>query len=334
MVMLCRRHVEERINSFPNFRMPVEYNTDTYSVHFAALFSTNPAAVPVMMLHGWPGSFLEFLPVLRILAEKYTPETLPYHIVVPSLPGYTLSSPPPKDKEFKIEDAAAILDTLMRQLGFEKSGYVVQGGDVGSKLARVLGGTTNNVAKAVHLNFCIMPDPENIPETLYGGLEQEGIKRAKRFKSIGSAYALEHATRPSTIGLVLSSSPLALLAWVGEKFLEWTDDDPDLHTILEDVTLYWLTNCASTCLWPYRQLFTPGNIGAHENPEWHIQKPLGFSWFPKEIAPVPKAWVEATGNLVWFRQHDRGGHFAALERPGVLLGDFEEFVEQVWPGVA
>jgi microsomal epoxide hydrolase len=87
-------------------------------------------------------------------------------------------------------------------------------------------------------------------------------------------------------------------------------------------------------MWPYRQLFTPGNIGAHENPEWHIRKPLGFSWFPKEIAPVPKAWVEATGNLVWFRQHDRGGHFAALERPEVLWGDFEEFVEQVWPGVA
>ena len=157
--------------------MPVEYNTDTYSVHFAALFSTNPAAVPVMMLHGWPGSFLEFLPILRILAGKYTPETLPYHIIVPSLPGYTLSSPPPKDKDFRIEDAATILDTLMRQLGFEKSGYVVQGGDVGSKLARVLGGTTNNVAKAEPLNYCNMPDPGNIPETRNRGLQQEGIKR-------------------------------------------------------------------------------------------------------------------------------------------------------------
>lgn len=331
MIPSLRRSVEDEINSFPNFKLPVRYNTDTYNIHFAALFSASLSAVPVMMLHGWPGSFLEFLPIMHILATKYTPETLPYHIIVPSLPGYALSSPPPKDKDFRLEDAAIILDTLMRQLGFENVGYVVQGGDVGSKLARVLGGTTNNVAKAVHLNFCIMPDPINIPSTIYNKLESQGIERAKWFKSIGSAYALEQATRPSTIGLVLSSSPLALLAWVGEKFLEWTDEDPDMQTVLADVTLYWLSNCASTCLWPYRQLFTPGNIGAHENPEWHIHKPLGFSWFPKEIAPVPKAWVETTGNLVWHRQHDRGGHFAALERPDVLLDDFEDFVAQVWP---
>jgi microsomal epoxide hydrolase len=166
MVVPYRRDIEERINSFPNFKMPVEHNGDTYYMHFTALFSANPSAVPVMMLHGWPGSFLEFLPILRLLTKKYTRETLPYHVVIPSLPGYTLSSPPPKDKDFKIQDAATILDNLMRQLGFEESGYVVQGGDVGSKLARVLGGTTNNVARAVHLNFCIMPDPVNIPESI------------------------------------------------------------------------------------------------------------------------------------------------------------------------
>jgi microsomal epoxide hydrolase len=135
MFILCRRHVEERINSFPNFKMPVEYNGDTYDIHFAALFSANPSAVPVMMMHGWPGSFLEFLPILRILADKYTPETLPYHIVIPSLPGYTLSSPPPKDKDFKIEDAAAILDTLMRQLGFEESGYIAEQTTTSPKLS-------------------------------------------------------------------------------------------------------------------------------------------------------------------------------------------------------
>lgn len=205
-----------------------------------ALFSSSPSAIPVMMLHGWPGSFLEFLPILHLLAEKHTPETLPYHIIVPSLPGYTMSSPPSKDKDFRLEDAATILDKLMKDLGFEQTCYIVQGGDVGSKMARVLGGTTDNdenAAKAVHLNFCIMPDPINLPESAYGELDRVGIQRANWFKSIGSAYALEHATRPSTIGLALSSSPVALLAWIGEKFLEWTDEDPDLHTILEDVTL-------------------------------------------------------------------------------------------------
>ena len=116
--------------------------------------------------------------------------------------------------------------------------------------------------------------------------------------------------------------------------LDWTDDDLPIETVLEDVTLYWLTDTISTSLWPYRQLFTPGNIGAHENPAWHINKPLGFSWFPKEIAPVPRAWTATTGDLVFFRQHDSGGHFAALEKPEVLLRDVEDFIKEVWPGVS
>jgi microsomal epoxide hydrolase len=79
------------------------------------------------------------------------------------------------------------------------------------------------------------------------------------------------------------------------------------------------------------QFFIPGNIGAHENPKWHINKPFGFSWFPKEIAPIPRSWAATTGDLVFFRQHRSGGHFAAVERPAALLKDFEEFVAQVWP---
>ena len=169
-----------------------------------------------MLLHGWPGSFLEFLPMLRLLTSKYTPETLPYHMVVPSLPGYTLSGTIPTTKDFKLEDCATILDTLMCDLGFNRSGYVVQGGDVGSRVARVLGGTQPR-ARAIHLNYCNMPKPADLDESdpaIYSDAEKAGITRTEQFKLTGSAYALEHATRSSTIGLVLSASPLALLAWV------------------------------------------------------------------------------------------------------------------------
>lgn len=326
---VCRRKVEAVTNSFPNFTAKVEDSGSTSVIHFAALFSRRKDAVPVLALHGWPGSFLEFLPILTRLAEKYTPATLPYHIIVPSLPGYAYSSAPPLDRDFRLENAARILDTLMVDLGFG-GGYVVQGGDVGSKVARVLGGAHPR-AKAVHLNFSIMPDPGNIADSEYDALEKQGLERAAWFKKLGSAYAVLHATKPSTIGLVLQTNPVALLAWIGEKFLDWTDEDPPLDTILESVTLYWLTSCYPTSIWPYRQLFTPGVAGAHENSEWHINKPMGMSWFPKEIAPVPRAWTATTGNLVFFKQHDRGGHFAALEHPDVLLEDLEEFVAQVWP---
>lgn len=280
------------------------------------------------MLHGWPGSFLEFLPILRLLKGKYTPQTLPYHVIVPSLPGYAYSSPPPLNRDFRLENCAEIMDKLMVGLGFS-DGYVVQGGDIGSIVARVLGALQPR-AKAVHLNFCIMPDPGNVPQTELNEVEK-GLLRAQKFHLLESSYALQHATKPSTIGLVLATNPLALLAWIGEKFLDWTDEDPPLDTILESVALYWLTECYPTSIWPYRQLFTPGVIGAHENPDLHIKKPLGYSWFPKELAPIPRAWVATTGNLVFSRQHEHGGHFAALERPEVLLKDVEDFVAQVWP---
>jgi microsomal epoxide hydrolase len=177
-----------------------------------------------------------------------------------------------------------------------------------------------------------MPEPEGINKSLITEAERVGLQRTAEFASTGSAYALLHATRPSTISFSLASSPLALLSWIGEKFLQWTDDDttPSLNTILESVTLYWFTETFPHSIYPYRELFTPGVIGAHENPKWHINKPFGFSWFPKEIAPVPKVWVETTGNLVWWKEHTRGGHFAAVEQSEVLLGDLKEFIAAVW----
>ncbi|CVK98882.1 related to epoxide hydrolase [Fusarium mangiferae] len=277
------RKVEGQVNRFPNFTAEVEDNGVSYTIHFMALFSNRDDAIPVLALHGWPGSFLEFLPIFSRLSAKHSTQELPYHII---------------------------------------------GGDVGSKIARVLGGTFPR-AKAIHLNFSIMPDPGNINEIVYDDLEREGLKRAEWFTKFGSAYALLHAIKPATIGLALSASPVPLLAWIGEKFLDWTDDDLPLDAVLESVSLYWLTQCFSTSLWPYRQLFTPGNIGAHENPVWHINKPLGMSWFPKEIAPVPEAWTATTGDLVLFKKHNKGGHFAAMEHPDVLLADLEEFIDIV-----
>jgi microsomal epoxide hydrolase len=159
--------------------------------------------------------------------------------------------------------------------------------------------------------------------------EKKGLTRAKEFETRGSAYAFTHATKPSTIGLVLSSSPLALLTWIGEKFRDWTDEDPPIDEILTSVSLYWLTDTFPTSIYAYRQRFTPTKGGSHGSPEFTISKPLGYSWFPQELAPIPKSWVETTGNLVFHKSHESGGHFAALEKPEVLLNDFGEFVKQI-----
>ncbi|EGU82709.1 hypothetical protein FOXB_06764 [Fusarium oxysporum f. sp. conglutinans Fo5176] len=320
------RAAEKHINSYNHWTVPIKDEKGDFTVHFTGLFSSKPDAVPVVMLHGWPGSFLEFLKILSILKDKYTPETLPYHVIVPSLPGYAFSDKPPLDKDFGIRDVSRIVNSLMVQLGFG-SGYIAQGGDIGSRVSRVLTATYDE-CKAAHLNFCLMSEPATAQGEV-SDAEKKGLERAKDFDKLGTAYALMHATRPSTIGLILSSSPLALLAWVGEKFLSWSDEDPPLEEILTSVSLYWLTDSFPTSIFPYRQRFDPDYPGAHDHPKWKISKPLGYSWFPFELAPIPVSWVKTTGNLVFWRDHKRGGHFAALERPEELLKDFEEFIEQI-----
>ena len=223
-----RKH-EARSNTFPHFTTQVadQQTRIEVTVHFVALFSKKQDAVPLAMYHGWPGSFLELLDVLSLLREKYTPETLPYHVVVPSLTGFTFSSGPPTDQDFDAEVQARILDNLMRSL-FGKTGYVAHGGDIGQTVA--LGQTVESDAcKALHLNNMLMRTPENADSLSLSDLERKVLPKRQEFMTKGSAYAMEHGTKPATIGLALSASPLALLAWIGEKYLAWTDEDPPLE---------------------------------------------------------------------------------------------------------
>ena len=206
------RKTEARINKLPNYTVEIEEDGFKFNVHFAALFSKKSDAVPLLLLHGWPGSFLEFLSVLELLNSKYDENSLPFHVIVPSLPGYCYSNGPPKDKDFNNEDIAKIMDKLMIGLGFG-DGYISQGGDIGSFVTRILA-VTSPACKAAHINLCIGVAPENEDEMKsIKAADQKGLSRAGDFANLGAAYAREHGTRPGTIGLVLSSSPVALLAW-------------------------------------------------------------------------------------------------------------------------
>ncbi|KAF8207427.1 epoxide hydrolase [Mycena galopus ATCC 62051] len=319
------RAQEKRMNSFPHFmtKVPVQIGGNEYihDIHFMALFSKKKDAVPLIMLHGWPGSFIEFMPILGILSEKYTPETLPYHVVVPSLPGYGFSSGP-QSTEFKMVDVAKIFNDLMLGLGFDK--YVAQGGDVGSGVARLLTMNHDN-CKAIHLNMFSAAPPPTDDRSILSQAEREALDRGAVFRQTGWAYGIEQGTRPNTLGFALSSSPLALLAWIGEKMLEWSDENPSMDEILTNGSIYWFTNSISTSFYPYRESITrgPGYYKYHE-------KPVGYTWFPREIIPFPESWVKKDCNLVFYRQAQSGGHFAALEVPEVLLKDVEDFVAQVW----
>ena len=356
------RHHEKRINSFPNYLAHIRDDDGReHDIHFAALFSEKPNAIPVLCIHGWPGSFLEFLDMLSVFKKRYTSQDLPYHLIIPSLPGYAFSSTPPLDRDWALADSARLMNKLMLGLGFGASGYAVQGGDIGSYTARIIAATYPS-CKVMHLNFCVMPYPEAAAEAAAAEgstlppldeAEKTGLDRGDAFGKTGTAYALEHATRPATIGFTLSSSPLALLAWIAEKFQDWTDTTPPLDQILEAVTLYWLTDTFPRAIYPYRgelvedkshpddksrpdehyrQLFKKGpeRYMPHSDPALYCHKPFGYSWNPKEMAPIPKSWAATTGNLVWFKRNASGGHFGAMEEPETMADDIEGFLGQVW----
>ncbi|KAL9489604.1 hypothetical protein ACSS6W_001881 [Trichoderma asperelloides] len=262
-----RQH-EDRINKFPNFKMTVDdAESGKIDIHFLALFSSNQDAVPFVFLHGFPSSFLELLPMMELLSEKYTPETLPYHIIVPSLPDYGLSGSPSENVEMTLDRAARIMHQLMMDLGFS-DGYVAQGGDLGSMLARIM---------SVKYDEC------------------------KAF----------HRLR------------------IGEKLLEWPDQrEPlSLDTILAMVSLYWFTDTFPRSLYHAQVIQT---MLKGETLPISKEKPLGYSMFPRDVALLPKAWAhQLYPNLVFFKAHEVGGHFARLEQPKLFLQDIEEFAQRV-----
>ncbi|KAF2017865.1 epoxide hydrolase-like protein [Aaosphaeria arxii CBS 175.79] len=311
------RAQEKYINSFPNYTTEIEGLT----VHFVALFSEKKDAIPILFLHGWPGSFIEFLSLVSLVQEKYPATDRPYHIIIPSLPGYTLSSGGPPDKDWTMQDSARVINTLMHNLGFDK--YIAQGGDIGSFEAQLLAAEYDSCV-AIHIN---MLSTQHTPEeSEIQPYQKKGIEKALQWRERGSAYGLEHASRPSTIGFVLNSNPISLLAWIGEKLLEWHDETPPLDTVLTNISLYWFTHGFPRSVYPYRQIFT-----ARDRIELpYIAKPFGFSYFPFELFPLVEVAVREKGNLVQYRQHEKGGHFAALERPREVWGDVEDFVKLVW----
>ncbi|KAF2680972.1 epoxide hydrolase 1 [Lentithecium fluviatile CBS 122367] len=175
------REQEKHINSFPNYKMKI----GDVDVHFVALFSEKKDAVPIIFMHGWPGSFIEFLPMCELIRKKYDAKDLSSHIIVPSVPGYTLSSGLPVDKDWTLQDSARVLDQLMQNLGFSK--YIAQGGDIGCFLAITMS-LTYDSCTAIHLNMMAGPR-KPVDESNLSALEKSAVQYAKKWVETGMAYA-------------------------------------------------------------------------------------------------------------------------------------------------
>jgi microsomal epoxide hydrolase len=317
------RDQEQKLNQLPQFMTTI----DGIDIHFVHQKSSNPNATPLVMIHGWPGSIFEFTKVIGPLTEptKFGGNVNDaFHVVALSLPGYGFSGKP-RTRGYSNRRIAQIIAQLMSRLGYTR--YGAQGGDWGGIIVRQLGLTDPQHLIGLHSNMCVAGAPP-------GGNPNEGVPadELKRVEAVRTRIATEtgysgiQSTKPMTLGYGLNDSPAALAAWIVEKFRTWSDSGGDVEKkftkdeLLTNITIYWATETGpSSVRLYYENRVDTGLIG-------HVDVPFACARFPGELfAVVPRKWIEAQYNVAQFTEMPRGGHFAALEEPQLLIDDVRKF---------
>jgi pimeloyl-ACP methyl ester carboxylesterase len=309
------RRAERDLNGFGSSRTVV----DGIGVHFLHVRSAEPDAVPLVLCHGWPGSVLEFRhligPLTDPVAHGGRAEDA-FHVVIPSMPGFGFSDRP-ITTGWNVSRVADAWITLMQRLGYDS--WFAQGGDWGAAVVEQISRRAPEQCRGVHFNLpLVFPTPQEMSEAT--AEEQRMMARAQRYQTELSAYAQEQATRPQTIGYSLADSPAGLAAWIYTLFQDVTDSDGSPEKvisrdeILDDIMLYWLPNTGASAARLYWEEGRSSAGFADVNPV-----PAGFSVFPGEAVQASRRWIERRYRTVLhYAQLDRGGHFAALEQPGLL----------------
>ncbi|WP_059045362.1 epoxide hydrolase family protein [Streptomyces acidiscabies] len=335
------RAAEARLNAWPQFTTTV----DGATVHFAHVRSPEPGATPLILTHGWPGSIVEFLDVVGPLTDPVAyggNAADAFHVVVPSIPGFGFSGPTTESgwEAGRIADAWA---ELMTRLGYERFG--AQGGDWGAGISRELGRAHPERLIGVHLN--LLPGAQQTTEPTEE--ELAALSPAERERTLlswrswsawmadGPAYALLNSTRPQTVGYGLTDSPVGQLAWIIEKFREWSDSKelPEeaigRDLLLTNVMVYWLTRTANSAARIYyeRAHTTTGRFARPTEPS---AAPTALALFPHELQVPLRHRADRTDTMVRWTEFDRGGHFPALEEPDLLVGDVRAFFRQLREG--
>ena len=323
------RAQEALLNSFPQFKVPLH----DIDVHFLHVEGKGPNPMPLLLMHGWPGSVFEFLEIIPRLTD---PERFggraedAFTVVAPSLPGFGLSFAPGQ-RRFSIEEIADCLADLMTEvLGYELFG--AQGGDWGSFAATRMAYVRPERLLGIHLNLLpltrnpeAVASPSDAEEVYYGELRE--------FLREETGYQWIQGTRPDTLALALHDSPLGLASWIVEKFWRWSDCGGDLDTafdrdrILANISLYWFTGAIASSFWPYyARLHGDWPIPVGET----VDVPAGYAEFKVEILKPPRSLAERMySDLRRWTVMERGGHFAALEQPEALAGEVTAFFREL-----
>ena len=327
------RAEETKLNRLPQFRAEAA----GLVLHYIYVKGTGPKPLPIILSHGWPGSFFEFDHLVEQLADPGRFGGDPadaFDVVVPSLPGYGFSDRPARP--IGPRSTARHFNALMTEvLGYPR--YLAQGGDWGAVISSVLGSEHAASCCALHLNMLGLRGPDMAPVS---AAEQEWARRSEaRFGQEG-AYLRLQATRPQSLGFAMMDSPVGVAGWIIEKFAAWSDlprapdGSPELwprygrDQLLTNIMLYLVTKSFASATWMYRGFFAepPTALPAGTR----IEVPVGFAAFPDPIySPPPRSLVEKSYNITRWTEMPRGGHFAALEAPDLFLDDLRAFARTI-----
>ncbi|MGW1062026.1 epoxide hydrolase family protein [Micromonospora rubida] len=319
---------EARLNAYPQFTTEI----DGQNIHFLHVRSAEPDALPLVLSHGWPGSIVEFLDVVGPLTDPRAHGGDPadaFDLIIPSLPGFGFSGPI-REAGWDSRRIASAFAELMRRLGYRQ--YGAQGGDFGAFISPDLGRVDPDHVVGVHVNAAtagFIPfgeiDPADLAEL--SAADKARLERMNAFLGEGNGYFQIQATRPQTLAHALTDSPAGQLAWIVEKFKEWThggglpEDAVDRDLILTNVMLYWLTGTAGSAANIYYE-----SMHSHNWPT-PSGVPTGVAVFAEDIAI--RRYAEQGNTIVHWSEFDRGGHFAALESPDLLVEDVRAFFRRL-----
>jgi pimeloyl-ACP methyl ester carboxylesterase len=307
---------EARLNAWPQLVTQI----DGTRIHAAHVRSPEADALPLLISHGWPGSIAEFLEVVGPLTDPRAHGADPadaFHVVLPSLPGFAFSGPTP-DTGWAPRRIAGAFATLMDRLGYER--YGVQGGDWGSSISRWIGADHPDRVGGVHLNMLSGALPREADD-LRSYEERARWEQATTFAREGSGYYALQSTRPQTLAYALTDSPVGQLAWIAEKYEAWTDTSPEADWILTQASIPWFTGTAGSSAQIYYEHARAGGRGQ----QIEVSVPVGLALFPKELSPPIRRYAEQALNIVHWTEMPRGGHFAAMEEPALLVDDVRAF---------
>ncbi|MHB1583100.1 MAG: epoxide hydrolase family protein [Acidimicrobiales bacterium] len=320
------RAEERRLNALAHHRTVL----DGQAVHFVHLRSPHPGAFPLLLVHGWPGSFLEFLDAAAVLVDPPAQGGRAddaFDLVIPSLPGYGFSDPP-RTPGWDVDRIAGAFAALMARLGYRR--YGAQGGDWGAQVTTRMALADAAHCAGLHLNMALGAAPgDGDPADTEAADELAALQR---FQHDEGAYAALQGTKPQTVGAALDDSPAGLLAWIVEKFRAWSDCDGDPERafprdrLLANVTLYWVTRTATSSARLYWESRRTGSLSRRLP---FVEVPTGVARYPKEVLRWPRSWVERQYRVTHWAEMPRGGHFAAMEQPALFADDLRAFFRTV-----